>query len=51
MDTAITAPKTGMQKLLDAVERVGNRVPHPVMIFVYLIIFVVVLSALAPGKA
>jgi aminobenzoyl-glutamate transport protein len=46
MDTAITAPKTGMQKLLDAVERVGNRVPHPVMIFVYLIGLVVVLSAI-----
>ncbi len=45
MDTAIAAPKTGMQKLLDAVERVGNRVPHPVMIFVYLIGIVVVLSA------
>ncbi len=46
MDTAIAAPKTGMQKLLDAVERVGNRVPHPVMIFVYLIGIVVVLSAI-----
>lgn len=39
------APKTPMQKILDAVERVGNRVPHPVMIFVYLIAVVVVLSA------
>ncbi|HEY0419133.1 MAG TPA: AbgT family transporter, partial [Acetobacteraceae bacterium] len=46
MDTAITAPKMGMQKLLDAVERVGNRVPHPVMIFVYLIGLAVVLSAI-----
>src|SRR3954464_225454 len=46
MDTAITTPKTGLQKLLDAVERVGNRVPHPVMIFVYLIGIVVVLSAI-----
>jgi hypothetical protein len=35
-----------MQRILDTVERVGNRVPHPVMIFVYLIIFVVLLSAL-----
>ncbi len=34
-----------MQKLLDAVERVGNRVPHPVMIFVYLIVIVIALSA------
>ena len=40
------APKTAMQKVLDAVERVGNRVPHPVMIFVYLIGLVIVLSAL-----
>jgi len=40
------APKTAMQRILDTVERVGNRVPHPVMIFVYLIIFVVLLSAL-----
>lgn len=39
------APKTAMQKILDTVERVGNRVPHPVMIFVYLIGIVIVLSA------
>src|SRR5690242_3492169 len=45
MSTA-TAPKTGMQKILDTVERVGNRVPHPVMIFVYLIAIVVVLSTI-----
>ncbi|MBU8540012.1 AbgT family transporter [Falsiroseomonas tokyonensis] len=38
--------KTVMQRLLDTVERIGNRVPHPVMIFVYLIVFVVILSAL-----
>jgi hypothetical protein len=35
-----------MQKVLDAVERVGNRVPHPVMIFVYLIAIVIALSTL-----
>lgn len=39
------APKTTMQRILDAVERVGNRVPHPVMIFVYLIVIVILLSA------
>ena len=33
-----------MQKLLDGVERVGNRVPHPVVIFLILIAIVVVLS-------
>ncbi len=47
MDTAAPeAPKTGMQKILDVVERVGNRVPHPVMIFIYLIGIVIVLSAM-----
>ena len=39
-------PATLMQRLLDAIERVGHRVPHPVMIFVYLILGVVVLSHL-----
>jgi aminobenzoyl-glutamate transport protein len=49
MDTGVAAgaAKPGvMQRLLDTVERVGNRVPHPVMIFVYLIVAVVVLSHL-----
>ena len=41
---AQAAEKTRMQRILDTVERVGNRVPHPVMIFVYLIILVVVVS-------
>jgi aminobenzoyl-glutamate transport protein len=46
VSTTVEAPKTAMQRILDVVERVGNRVPHPVMIFVYLIILVVALSAL-----
>ena len=37
------APTT-MQRILDAVERVGNKVPHPVIIFVILIGIVIVLS-------
>jgi aminobenzoyl-glutamate transport protein len=41
-----TAPKSRMQKMLDTVERVGNQVPHPVMIFIYLIGIVIVLSTL-----
>jgi len=41
---AVEAPKTSMQKLLDRVERVGNKVPHPAVIFVILIGVVIVLS-------
>lgn len=45
MSQAAEAPRSTMQRVLDAVERIGNRVPHPVMIFVYLIGVVIVLSA------
>src|SRR4051794_13384008 len=44
--TEAAAPKTAMQRFLDAVERVGNMVPHPVVIFLLLIAAVFVLSAL-----
>jgi aminobenzoyl-glutamate transport protein len=40
------APQTGMAGLLNLVERVGNRVPHPVVIFVLLIGLVMVFSHL-----
>ena len=46
MSTANAAPKTAMQRFLDGVERVGNMVPHPVVIFLILIGIVIVLSAL-----
>jgi aminobenzoyl-glutamate transport protein len=39
-----TAPKTFMQKLLDGVERVGNKVPDPAVIFFILAALVIVLS-------
>ncbi len=45
MAEAASAPKTSMQRLLDGVERVGNMVPHPVVIFLILIATVIVLSA------
>ena len=45
MAEAAAAPKTSMQRLLDGVERVGNMVPHPVVIFLILIASVIVLSA------
>ncbi len=35
-----------MDKLLNTVERVGNKVPHPVLMFFYLILGVIVLSAI-----
>jgi aminobenzoyl-glutamate transport protein len=33
-----------MQRMLDGVERIGNKVPHPVLMFLYLIIGVIILS-------
>ncbi len=36
--------KSFMQRMLDGIEAVGNKVPHPAMIFVYLILFVILLS-------
>jgi aminobenzoyl-glutamate transport protein len=44
MSEASDAPKTFMEKVLDGVERVGNKVPHPAVIFVILIGIVIVLS-------
>lgn len=38
--------KGGMQRALDLIERVGNRVPNPVLMFLYLIAIVIVLSAI-----
>jgi aminobenzoyl-glutamate transport protein len=35
----------GIQKLLDGIERVGNKVPHPAIIFLGLCVLVIVLSA------
>jgi len=46
MATDSTAPKTVMQRFLDGVEKVGNMVPHPVVIFLILIGIVIVLSAI-----
>ena len=44
--TEATAPEhTALGRLLDVIERAGNKVPHPVLMFFYLIIGVVVLSA------
>src|SRR5438876_64782 len=32
-----------MDSVLDGVETLGNKVPHPVMMFVYLIVFLIIL--------
>ena len=40
---AVAAPRK--KSFLDTVERVGNRLPDPVLIFVWLIVAVIVLSA------
>ena len=43
---AIAPPKTFLQKLLDGVELVGNKVPHPAVIFLIMAAVVIVLSHL-----
>jgi aminobenzoyl-glutamate transport protein len=40
----IAPKKTRLEKILGTVERVGNKVPHPAVIFVWLILAVIVLS-------
>ncbi len=44
-NAAVTVEKKNfLQKMLDGVEKVGNKVPHPVLMFLYLIAFIIVLS-------
>lgn len=43
-ETAVSEKKPLAQKMLDGIERVGNKVPHPVLMFLYLIIIVMALS-------
>lgn len=43
-ETAVSEKKSFAQKMLDGIERVGNKVPHPVLMFLYLIIIVMALS-------
>ena len=45
--TETTAPQhTFLGRMLDTIERVGNKVPHPAIIFIILIVGVIVLSQL-----
>ena len=44
-DNAETTQTRGFtQRLLDGIEKAGNKVPHPVLMFLYLIIGVIILS-------
>jgi aminobenzoyl-glutamate transport protein len=38
--------KSFTERMLNGIEKAGNKVPHPVMIFVYLILLVIVLSVI-----
>ncbi len=40
----IPEPRGISQRMLDGIEKVGNKVPHPVLMFLYLIVIVMVLS-------
>ncbi|HET9259758.1 MAG TPA: AbgT family transporter [Acidimicrobiia bacterium] len=40
----VSQPAEAKSSMLDRIERIGNKVPHPVMMFLYLIIFIAVLS-------
>jgi aminobenzoyl-glutamate transport protein len=44
MEQIAGARKSFMQRALDVVERAGNRVPHPAVLFLFLVVIVVVLS-------
>ncbi|MBL0921038.1 MAG: AbgT family transporter, partial [Phycisphaerales bacterium] len=44
MTASKAASRSGMQKVLDVVERVGNRVPHPAVIFLMLIGATIILA-------
>ena len=41
-----SAEERGFMKFIGGVERVGNRLPHPFMMFVWLIAFVILISVI-----
>lgn len=43
---ATPAESTRMERILDSIERVGNKVPNPVLMFLYLIAFIFVISTI-----
>jgi aminobenzoyl-glutamate transport protein len=51
MSQTCDAPQTVFQRLLNVVERVGNKVPHPAVLFFALMVVVVLLSAALAGSS
>ena len=41
-----SAEERGFMKFIGGVERIGNRLPHPFMMFVWLIAFVILISVI-----
>ena len=46
MTTTDTAARTRLDRVLGTVERIGNKVPHPFILFAWLLAFVAVASTL-----
>ena len=44
MSAAAAGPSNSSKGILGKIEEIGNKVPHPAMIFIYLIVFVILLS-------
>jgi aminobenzoyl-glutamate transport protein len=44
--TTASTKRSFSEKMLDGVEKMGNKVPHPVIMFIYLIAFIALLSAI-----
>ncbi len=43
---AVPAKRSFSERMLDGIEKTGNKVPHPVIMFLYLIAFIAILSAI-----
>lgn len=44
--TEQTEKRSFFSKVLDGIERIGNKLPHPFMLFIYLAVFLMVVSAI-----
>ncbi|WP_195939851.1 AbgT family transporter [Romboutsia sp. 1001713B170131_170501_G6] len=46
MDVSVKSQKKQKQGFMDKIEKLGNKLPHPVLMFIYIAAFVLVLSAI-----